>query len=979
MKRETVLILALPLLLACNRSVTSYVNPFIGTDGHGHTTPAAIVPFGMLQPGPDTRLTGWDGCSGYHYSDDTVYGFSNTHLSGTGVEDYCDLLLMPFTDSGSVANNEYCSTFSHHNEKAYPGYYSVILDKNHVKVELTATKRIAYHKYSFPHRGRKGFVVDLAHRDNTLEAALSVKGNRITGYRRSAAWNPDQKFYFAMQLDNQIDSVVLFSDDHAVGDTACKGRNIKALVYLKDKAKTTNIRIAASAVDEDGATKNLESEEHLTFQQAKKAADALWKKELSKIEVQGSPSAKEVFYTALYHCFTSPYLFSDADGRYRATNDSIFSTDGKYDRYTVFSLWDTYRALHPLLAWIDRKRTYDFIYTFAHEYCASGELPMWELAGHETHCMIGYHAAPVILEAQRTGILDDISKPERDLLMQALVATSNRDDGQRYYAQHGYLSSEIDNESVSKTLEYAFDDWTIAQFAKVSGYDSLYHVYMRRAQSWKNVMDSQGFMRARRNGGFVSPFSPTEVNNHYTEANSWQYSTYVPHDIDGWIEAIGGEAKAITFLDSLFGTARKTEGRTQSDITGLIGQYAHGNEPSHHAAYLYAYLGQQYKAAELVRRICNDFYTTKPDGLIGNEDCGQMSAWYVMSALGFYEVCPGSGEYIIGSPIFRKATIHLENGKDIVIRSKRQSKNNCYVQQVSMNGKPYASSVLNYDDLKDGCQLDFVLGGEPNKEFAKTEENRAHSHFNTECAITPVPTFGTWQQSFKGVKTVKIIAPKGSEVYYSFDNTLPDTTLLRYHEPFAVEGDAVLYARAYSPVTGYSNAVTQRLTLFHVDKTLTYVTKPDKQYFDSGEDGLIDNVYGTANFRIGGWQGWQSDMVVVVDLLTAKHIHEVSANCLSDVKAWIFLPNQVVVDVSDDGKTYRSFGETSKDLAAAVEQNTARGFDYREGSGMCLFRVSGDAVARYVRISAKNYGKLPSWHVSPGQQAWLFCDEVIIY
>lgn len=978
MKRFLIFLFVLPLLFACNRSVTSYVNPFVGTDGHGHTTPAAIVPFGMLQPGPDTRLEGWDGCSGYHYSDDTVYGFSNTHLSGTGVEDYCDLLLMPFTDSGSVMNKEYCSTFSHHNEKARPGYYSVILDKSHVKVELTASRRIAYHQYSFPHRGKKGFVIDLSHRDNTLEAAIAVKGNRIVGFRRSTAWNPDQKFYFAMQLENETDSVVLFSDNRPVAGTECNGRNVKALVYLKEKDRVANLRLAASAVDEKGALANLGSEKPLAFHEARKAADALWKKELGKIEVEGSPSAKEVFYTALYHCFTSPYLFSDADGRYRAINDSIYSTDGNYDRYTVFSLWDTYRALHPLLALIDRERTYDFIYTFAHEYCAGGELPMWELAGHETHCMIGYHAAPVIQEAQMAGILDSITKPERDLLMQSLVATSNRDEGQRYYAQHGYLSSEIDNESVSKTLEYAYDDWTIAQFAKASGYDSLYRVYMRRAQSWKNVMDSRGFMHARRNGGFVTPFSPAEVNNHFTEANSWQYSTYVPHDVNGWIDAIGSEAKAEAFLDSLFGTSSKTEGREQSDITGLIGQYAHGNEPSHHAAYLYAYLGRQYKTAELVRRICNNFYTSEPDGLIGNEDCGQMSAWFVMSALGFYEVCPGSGEYVIGSPLFRKATIHLENGKDIVVSCKRQSKNNCYVQQASMNGKPYAGGVLRYEDLKDGCQLNFTMGGEPNENYAKQEENRPHSHFDKDIDVTPMPAFGTWEQSFKGVKTISLLAPKGTEVYYSLENSLPDTTSLHYTEPFTVDKDVVVYARAFSPITGYSQVESQRLILFRADKSLSYVTKPDKQYRDSGEDGLIDHIFGVANYRIGGWQGWQTDMTVVVDLLEPKHIHEAGVNCLSSTKSWIFLPRQVVAEVSEDGKNYSLFGETAMNLAAMVEQDTARGFDYREGSGIRQLCVQGNAVARYVRITAKNYGKLPQWHVSPGQQAWLFCDEVIV-
>ena len=976
MKRLALALLAIPLVTGCGSHLTSYVNPLVGTDGHGHTTPAAIVPFGMLQPGPDTRLAGWDGCSGYHYTDDTLYGFSNTHLSGTGVEDYCDLLLMPFTDGGSVLNTEYCSPFSHQRETARPGYYGVTLGKNKVRAELTATRRVAYHRYRYPRRGKNGVVIDLAHRDNTLEAAIEVRGRRITGFRRSAAWSPNQRFYFAMQLEGEVDSVRLFLDDSPVAGSACSGRNVKALVYLH--GRETNIRVAASAVDVAGAERNLDSERGMTFKEAAKQADRLWERELGKIEVQGSPAHKAVFYTALYHCLTAPYLFSDADGRYRATDDSIRCTQGQYDRYTVFSLWDTYRALHPLLTLIDRERTRDFIATFSGQYEENGELPMWELAAHETHCMIGYHAAPVILEAQRAGILDSLTTAQRDTLMQALVATSNLGNEQKHYAHRGYLPSDIDNESVSKTLEYAYDDWTIAQFAKASGRDSLYRLYMRRAQSWRNVMDTAGFMHARRNGGFLTPFAPAEVNNHYTEANSWQYSTYVPHDVNGWIAAMGGEQRAEAFLDSLFGTSSQTEGRQQSDITGLIGQYAHGNEPSHHATYLYAYLGKQHKTAALVRRICNDFYTTAPDGLIGNEDCGQMSAWYVMSALGLYEVCPGSGAYVVGSPLFRKATVHLENGKDIVIRCRRQSKNNLYVRSLSLNGAPHPRSVLRYEDLKEGCQLDFVMCNEPCADFGKNPEDRPTSLFPAACRITPMPAFATWPQPFKETKTVALLCPKGTRVHYTLDGTPPDTNSARYQAPFVVSQDAVVQAVAYQPATGYSHVETQRLTLSHADKTLTYVTQPDPQYRDSGEDGLIDNLFGAANYRIGGWQGWQTDMVVVLDLLQPRPVHGVEVSCLSSVKSWICLPQQVRVEVSNDGKAYRPFGETPSGLATAVEQDTARGFDYKEGSGTRLFPVQGADTARYVRVTAQNYGALPPWHASPGQQAWLFCDEITI-
>ncbi len=1047
----------LPLLCCCSRTPIDYVDPLIGTDAHGHTFPAAIAPFGMLQVGPDTRLEGWDGCSAYHYTDDTIYGFSHTHLSGTGVSDYGDLLLMPFTDEVRLSNKEYASPFSHKHEKASPSYYSVILDKTQVKVELTAGPRVAYHNYYYPQRDKKGFLIDLTHRDVTLDASIACEGNRITGHRISAAWNPEQHFYFAMEIDNMVDSIVLYQDDKPVRDAhTLQGKNIKAAVYLNEAEDIAAIRVAISATDIQGALANLQSEAPKSFKQARLDNEALWEKELDKITVEGgSKTNKTAFYTALYHCMTAPYLYSDADGRYRGMNlnrgrkvDTICSTEGKFDRYTVFSLWDTYRALHPLLTLIDRERTLDFMYTFLEVYRQSGELPMWELASHETHCMIGYHAAPVVLEAYRTGLLDSLAEVDRMTLLQALIETSNRDEGQRYYNDYGYLSSDIDNESVSKTLEYAYDDWCIAMLAKgyldemggmtavkfeeatqnmdpvkfqrkyVTGiYENtlypahnllrkraidgmvrsatatpddkamtlrcVYAWYMKRCQSWKNILDADGFAHARRNGGFVTPFSPAEVNNHFTEANSWQYSTYVPHDVQGWVTALGGEQKAINMLDSLFHTTAQLEGRDQSDITGLIGQYAHGNEPSHHAAYLYAYLGQQWKTAELVRRICQEFYTDRPDGLIGNEDCGQMSAWLVMSALGFYEVCPGSGEYIIGSPLFDRAVMKLENGKEIVITCANQSEQNCYVQSLKVDGKEHSSCVLTYEELCNGATLEFTLGSKPSETFGCSENDRAHSSIPQETVVTPKPIFNDWKQRFDGEKKVTISLPayiaEGSEIRYVYYPVVDEDETV-YTGPITVSNnDNRIKAWAYHPVTGWSGMEEQILSKFNADKRLRYITRPDPQYIDSGEEGLIDNILGKENYRVGGWQGWQEDMVVEIDLLESKSVNNVTVRCLSSTKSWIFLPDQIIVEVSNDGKSYRPWGESKKGLADAVENDEQRGFDYREGSRIYPYEIKGTAPARYLRITAKNYGALPWWHISAGQQAWLFVDEITIH
>lgn len=1000
MKRLLTLLAAIIVLASCQRELTDYVNPFVGTDLHGHTFPGAIVPFGMIQPSPDTRLEGWDGCSVYHYSDDTIYGFSHTHLSGTGCEDYGDILVMPFSgeqdiDQDWMAQKKYKSHFSHKSERAEPGYYSVILDNSRVLAELTVAERFAVHRYTFPSKGPKGIVVDLTSRDKTLDCELHYDPyeDAIVGYRHSSSWSPNQYCYFAMAANVEFDSISYIKAPKGI--VVDESETAYAVLYFPEEVKDVELRIAISAVDEDGALKNLAESLNpshprkdnggihpFSFNEVRAQAHQTWEKELSKIKVEGGTKEdRRNFYTSLYHCFTAPYLYSDIDGRYRGQNDSIYTCDEGRRIYTIFSLWDTYRALHPLLTLIDRERTADFMYTFEKCWETGRELPMWELSSHETHCMIGYHAVPVILDAQKAGILDQFDDAFRKNLLNAMVATSNRTEAHRSYARMGYLSSEIDNESVSKTLEYAFDDWCIAQYAKAIGAgDSIYRIYIRRAQSWKNIMDENGFMHARRNGGFVSPFSPTEVNNHFTEANSWQYSTYVPHDLKNYFNMLGGNDRAEQFLDSLFHTTAKLEGRDQSDIDGLIGQYAHGNEPSHHAAYLYNYLGRQWKTAELVRQICTELYTSKPDGEIGNDDCGQMAAWYVFSALGFYPVCPGSDHYAIGSPLFKKATIRLENGKTIEILANNTSHRNKYVAGLLIDGLDGQGLVGNAfvlgRDLREGCVLDFNMSSSPNTSFGA-------EHFNTYLTgiedryIIATPYFSRWEQRFNDSTSLKIFtnATEDCTIYYTLDGTTPDTNAFRYTTAIPINSDITIKAVAYSPEKGYSNVVEQHLTRFVADKKLTYITEPDKQYRDSGEEGLIDRLYGTTNYRIGGWQGWQSDMEVVVDLLHTKQINLVSVDCLSDCRSWVFFPAGIEVEYSEDGHNYAIFNKVNDLAKTAMSDPT---WNYKEDSRQKSFEVSGNATARYLKIKVTNYGKLPSWHISAGQQAWLFIDEIKI-
>lgn len=946
MKRILVIFTSLLMCLGCQRELTTYVNPFVGTDGHGHTFPGAIVPFGMIQPSPDTRLEGWDGCSGYHYSDDTIYGFSHTHLSGTGCEDFGDLLLMPFDDAAAMGecaldHSMYQSHFSHSNETAAPGYYSVKLDRNDIEVELTCNERTAFHRYTFNGNGAHGFIIDLHHRDKLLSGNIrQIADTLIVGHRESAAWNPDQKLFFAIRTP--IDHVDYRND------------STQAIVYLPQNMRQAVIAVSISAVDTLGALRNLQSSDFVlnsaAFDRCRHAADSVWNERLGSIEISGgSTKQRNTFYTALYHCFTAPYLFSDIDGRYRGTDDQIHTAAPGRKIYTVFSLWDTYRALHPLLTLIDKELSTDFVYTFLQNFRQGGELTMWELAANETHCMIGYHAAPVILEALRAGFIDDsLQMP----LLEAMTATSNRTPAHRQYGYEGLLSSEVDHESVSKTLEYAYDDWCIATYCKLIAENNpqqadllkqTYDTYIQRAQSWQNILDSNGFMHPRRNGGFLTPFNPTEVNNNYTEANSWQYSTYVPHDIYHWIDCLGGQEAALAMLDSLFNSQQNLSGRNQADITGLIGLYAHGNEPSHHAAYLYTYLGQPQKSKTLVHKILNTLYDDTPAGLCGNEDCGQMSAWYVISALGFYPVCPGSNEYVTVEPLFKQANVHLHNGKTLTID-----------RGVWPEGQFWRPRTDNPTATPDDFHAQSI------------------SRLETADRVTPVPYFGDWSQRFNEKATLALFNVLGTDpstkIFYTLDGNTPDTNSTLYTGPFVIDHDATVKACSFHPSTGYSPVATHNITQYFPDKTLTYTTPPNPQYSEGGTELLIDRIFSTSDFRIGGWQGWDHDMEATVDLLSSKKISSVSIDCLEDTRSWILYPRAITIETSTDGIKYVPFGrEDQLNTTQAPHESSTK-----------TFKVTGNGTARYVRIKVSNYGPLPHWHISAGEPAWLFIDEITI-
>ena len=962
------LLLWLSLPISGQQDLTRYVDPFIGTGGHGHTFPGATMPFGMVQLSPDTRLTGWDGCSGYHYSDNLIYGFSHTHLSGTGISDYGDILLLPTVGAIKLDNRDYAIGFSHNSESAHPGYYSVRL-YNAVLVELAATRRAGIHRYSYPPDAKGNIILDLTHRDRVLDSYLRITGGRtFVGWRRSQAWAKDQIVYFAGELSRPFEGWGIATDDGAAQPIQeAKGANVKAFFSFEPGGEPVLVKIGISAVSISGARQNLAAEiPQWDFSKVREDADIAWQKELNKIQVTGGSDAQlKTFYTALYHSMLAPNLFMDVDGQYRGRDFQTHTARG-FENYTVFSLWDTFRAAHPLYSIIDQKRTRDFINTFLAQYQQGGRLPVWELAANETDTMIGYHAVSVIADAAAKGIGGFDLKLAFEAMKHSAELNQN---GLRAYTTHGYIELEDEKESVSKTLEYAYDDWCIAQVARMLGRTDDYRRYLLRAQFYQNMFDREsGFMRPRSNGGWLARFDPREVSFNFTEANSWQYTFFAPQDVSGLISLMGGKPTFARKLDELFTTESQTTGREQADITGLIGQYAHGNEPSHHVAYLYDYVNQPWKTQSRVREIMDKFYTPQPDGLIGNEDCGQMSAWYVLSAAGFYPVTPGATIYAIGTPLFPEIRIRLEDGKQFVIKADGVSAKNIYIQSATLNGRAYRKSFLTHRDLIAGGQLVFKMGPRPNRQWGSRALDVPVSKLSDD-AFVPTPLIKASGKVFKDRLEVRVeTARPDSQIHYTTDGSEPVRSSTLFTRPFFIDRTTTVKALAVN--AGASSLVaTGSFHKISRNWTIKLLSKYNRQYTAGGDGGLIDGVRGSANFGDGAWQGYQyQDMVAVVDLGATQRVSKLGAGFLQNVESWIWMPRSIDFEISTDGVNFvRVLSLTNdvsdKELGAIVKD---------------LVGTISPLAARYVKVTAHNYGKIPAWHPGAGDGAFIFADEIII-
>ncbi len=709
-----------------------FVNPFIGTGGHGHTYPGAVIPFGMVQLSPDNGTSGWDWCSGYNYADSVIIGFSHTHLSGTGIGDLCDILFMPATlsinseaDTSKLKNLH--SEFSHSSETARPGYYSVELKTFNIKAELTATKRAGFQKYTFPKSNDAVIVLNLSHSlnwDKTTEAYLKIIDSKtIAGYRFSTGWAKDQRVYFAAKFSKPFDEHIIdLNNQLKRNELETKGKLLEGIFKFKTKpGEIIYVKTGISSANIEGALKDLDSEiPDWNFEKVKNTAAESWQKELSKIKIQTpDKNLKEIFYTALYHTMLAPNLFSDVNGNFKGADSLAHNAKG-YNQYTVFSLWDTFRAEHPLFTIIEKNLVNDFVRSMLAHYEETGLLPVWELDGNETNTMIGYHAVPVIADA----ILKGFHGFNINEAYEAMKKSAMQNHfGLKYYKEFGYVPADKENESVSKTLEYAYDDWCIAHVAKFLHKKKDYDLFIKRAGYYKNLFDpSTRFMRGKESDGkWKNEFDPrysNHRNDEYTEGDAWQWSWFVPHDVNGLVKLMGGNEKFISKLDSLFNQSPVVEGLHSSpDISGMVGQYAQGNEPSHHIAYLYNYAGKPWKTQEIVRRICETLYTDSTNGLCGNDDCGQMSAWYVFSSIGFYPVNPADGIYVIGSPMFDKVSINVGSGKYFTVLAKNVSKENKYIQSAKLNGDNLDRTYIYHKEIINGGTLIITMGNKPNKNW----------------------------------------------------------------------------------------------------------------------------------------------------------------------------------------------------------------------------------------------------------------------
>ena len=973
--RNTLLITALLLgltTIAQEAHWTSIkdINPFIGTGGHGHTHPSAQAPFGMIQLGPNTRYEGWDGCGGYHYTDSTLYGFSTTHLSGTGVSDYGDLLFLPY---GSMVKEGTQIPFDKTSEKASPGYYSCVLDDG-TRVQATAGERIGKLVLDYQEANSPGVMVDLNFRDHVLEKELTVfGGDKFQGKRISQGWAREQHFYFAFDVQPRPDSIIELSDG----------------VYWIQLPKNTSraeVSMAISGTSENGAWKNFAEEDPWrSLERIRAETEGKWANELAKSRVKSaSADDRAIFATALYHAYSVPNLWSDVDGAYRGADGKIY-TDTEHAHYTVYSLWDTYRTAHPLYTITQPERTQEFIYGMLDMYKQRGRLPIWELAGNETDCMIGYHSVSVLADAIAKGYHTDTA-----LTLEAMRATAEMDVfGLGAYQESGFLSIEDESESVSKTLEYAYDDACIAWTAERLGNLGMVNSHKQRASAYRSLIDPEsGFVRPRTNGDFLSPYAPQEVNNHFTEANAYQYSFSPVHDIEGWMEvltnfraaregwnALPRKKQAMVvksrhdvledLLDELFTAPSETTGREQADITGLIGQYAHGNEPSHHIAYLYNATNNPGKTSYWVNEILNSQYQNAPDGLSGNEDCGQMSAWYVMASMGLYPLVPGQPHYQLSTPKWDAIHLELASGKSLDIAAKGTGP---YLSKYDLGEEVMVHKQKRYvthQKLLEGGTWDVERSTDEG--LWKTTQRYKTSLNNP----TPPAPIIRVNRTFSGETPVEIV-PTGSYDLWRYDR-YENVRWKKDRKGRERMGTAFDngFVTAITPHYGYGNHIAKAVFTKRDDNYSARWIQgtPTSQYTAGGAGAAVDGIQGDTDWRKGHWIGIQGeDAILEISLERPKAVRSISVGVLKDIRAWIALPKALEISIWYEGSTqWKTIDMILMENPLGEEEATRKEI---------IFAHDAQRPVQKVRVKFSNAGKLQDWHPGAGYPSYFFVDEV---
>jgi predicted alpha-1,2-mannosidase len=1018
-----------------------YVNPMVGTGGHGHTFPGPVAPFGMVQLSPDTRNdNSWDACGGYYYHDSFILGFSHTHLSGTGVSDLGDVLFQP-ANAPEFDPKKYKQSFDHINERAEVGYYKVLLNETKTLVELTASEFGGFQKYSYPQGKEEWVILDLEHRDALLSFSLEMQdGNlKLRGHRQSKAWADNQWVFFETEFSRPWQKYVMNEAKTKVaiyfGESNRRPLFIKTVLSFTDhdgvqqNSNQVNSWMIQRKDFDEFAPKNWQVNSQELFDLCKKRTGNLWLNEMSHLQVDHEEFKKEkqhdsvlnVFYTAWYHCLIHPSLASDADFRYRGRDQKIHQAT--HNVYHVFSLWDTYRALHPLLTLTHRTRTREFVQSMLLQYQDGGRLPVWELGSSETNCMIGFHSVPVILEAIQKGILVDFDtaqlirairhssdEKEKDYQYQIPIA---RELLILYFANLGYIDVLKEAESVSKTLEYAYDDWCVYKIIGLLQPDSLLaqNIYLNRSKRFLGLFDPETkTMRPRRNGQFLTPYKPGEVNNHYTEANAWQYSFYVPHKIDQLISLMGGKEAFHAQLDSLFYGSEGLSGREQADISGLIGQYAHGNEPSHHMAYLYNNAGSPQKTQKLIKRIMKDFYSNTPSGLIGNEDCGQMSAWYVMSALGIYAMAPGSNEYSLGYPLFPRITLRNEMGEVLTFERPSETKSDIplgvsgmdiltnytrkFGETVSIEvdpGRVYYQIPYDWILMNDGLKFSYTVN--KSRDLPEVQSGWERADIVAPQQVEKDSLYRVNVRTFtnKSVGSELHVFVRYIDSPFVFKPELPGRVVHKYVKSTTgsvnldLKGSVLVWACLGDPNGKFTEFtatyITEKPNNFEVK---SIAGKYNPQYSGGGPNALVDGVLGTEQWRSGGWQGYQSqDFEAVIDLKQVIPVKYLGARFLTDERAWIFLPKDIRLEYSIDGNEFFMFNEFTFNStqrwpeAGVVPIILGPRVMQKKGRKKHFLK---EVQARYIRVSASNFGKLPYGH--PGYDyngdAFIFIDEVVI-